>query len=216
MASPEAIHLPREMRELRQQRILLEDQLRRLSSLHDGRDVAQLGDPQVGETALAGAEEVARAAQFQIPLGQPEAIVGFGHELQPLAHIWIGRPGDQRTVARLLPTPHTAPELVQLGQTKAIGVLDHHDGGVGHVDADLDDCGAHQYLAFAGGKGAHDLILLAAGHSPVKQSHLQLGEDLFLQALVLRCGGAGVQVFALFHQRVDDVGLAALPQPRGG
>ena len=27
---------------------------------------------------------------------------------------------------------------MQLGQTQALGILDHHQAGVGHVDADLD------------------------------------------------------------------------------
>ena len=33
--------------------------------------------------------------------------------------------------------PDAAPQLVELCQAEALGVLDHHDAGLRHVDADL-------------------------------------------------------------------------------
>jgi hypothetical protein len=39
-----------------------------------------------------------------------------------------------------------AAQLVQLRQAEALGVLDHHQAGVGHVHADLDHRGGHQHL----------------------------------------------------------------------
>jgi hypothetical protein len=38
-------------------------------------------------------------------------------------------------------------------------MLDHHDRGVGHIDADLDDRGRYQDLRLTGGERAHDPIL---------------------------------------------------------
>jgi CDP-6-deoxy-D-xylo-4-hexulose-3-dehydrase len=39
----------------------------------------------------------------------------------------------------MLPAPDATAELVQLGDTEAVGVDDDHDRRVGHVDPDLDD-----------------------------------------------------------------------------
>jgi hypothetical protein len=38
---------------------------------------------------------------------------------------------------------------VELGEAEALGVLDDDDGGVGHVDADLDDGGGDEHTRFA-------------------------------------------------------------------
>ena len=40
-------------------------------------------------------------------------------------------------------------QLVQLGQAEALGVLDHHHGGVRHVDADFDHGGRNQNIQLA-------------------------------------------------------------------
>lgn len=37
-------------------------------------------------------------------------------------------------------------QLVQLCQAQALGVLDDHQAGVGHVDTDLDHRGGHQQM----------------------------------------------------------------------
>ncbi len=37
-----------------------------------------------------------------------------------------------------------AAQLMELGETEALGMLDDHDGGLGHVDAHLDHRGRYQ------------------------------------------------------------------------
>ena len=44
---------------------------------------------------------------------------------------------------------------MELGQAEALGVLNHHDGGRRHIDADLDHGGGDQELALAGRKPRH-------------------------------------------------------------
>ena len=39
----------------------------------------------------------------------------------------------------MLAAPDATAQLVKLRETEALGMLDHHQAGVGHIDADLDD-----------------------------------------------------------------------------
>ena len=52
--------------------------------------------------------------------------------------------GHQEAVALRRAAAHAPAKLVQLGQSEALGLLDHHDAGVGYVHADLDDGGRDQ------------------------------------------------------------------------
>ena len=54
---------------------------------------------------------------------------------------------EQQAGRRLGAAPDAAAQLVELRQPEALGVLDHHDGRVRHVDADLDHRGGDQDAA---------------------------------------------------------------------
>ena len=88
-----------------------------------------------------------------------------------------------------------------------VGALDQHDGGVGHIHADLDDGGGDQDIILAVAEGQHDGVLLFGLHAPVQETQFQLAEDLLLQAGMFLRGGEQFALFALFHQRVDNEGL---------
>ena len=47
-------------------------------------------------------------------------------------------PRSSRQIAALLAAPDPAAQLVELGEAEALGMLDHHQRRIGHVDADLD------------------------------------------------------------------------------
>jgi hypothetical protein len=59
---------------------------------------------------------------------------------------------------------------VELGQAQAFGILDHHQAGIGHIDADLDHGGRHQQLDLAGAELGHDRLFLGRLHPPVDQA----------------------------------------------
>ncbi len=96
---------------------------------------------------------------------------------------------------------------MQLRETKAFGVLDHHDGGFRHVDADLDHRGGDEKLRIAGGKARHGGVLLRPLHAAMHQVDL-LAETLaqFFEALLR---GREIDLFGFLDQRADPVG--ALP-----
>ena len=70
--------------------------------------------------------------------------------------------------ARHAATAHATAQLVQGSQTKALAVLDDHDGGVGHVDAHLDHRSRDEHVNLATLEGIDNLVLLPRWHAAVK------------------------------------------------
>ena len=56
--------------------------------------------------------------------------------------------------------PDPTAQLVQLADAEAVGIHHHHHGGIGYIDADLDDGGADQHIDLAGPKAGHHGVLL--------------------------------------------------------
>ena len=128
---------------------------------------------------LARAEQRALTAQAQVLFGQREAVAAGRHrgEALPgqavLASVLGHRAGSTNS-GRSPPDP--APELVQLGHAEAIGALDDHHRGLGHVHPHLDHRGGHQHLDLAGPEPRHDLFPDRRRHLPVQQADRQSGQ----------------------------------------
>ena len=98
-------------------------------------------------------------------------------EVLDVAHRLEPRPGDfaegcaveEQAGGTRRTASYPAPELMQLGQSEAFRMLDHHDRRVGHVDADLDDSGGDQHGNLAGAETLHRAVLLRRAHPPVDQ-----------------------------------------------
>ena len=140
----------------------------------------QVGKAQHGVARLAGAQKFAGAANLQVAPGDLKAVIGLGHSAQALA----GRLTQARRVAgrikqhagRCRSTPPHAPaQLVQLAQAKALGVVDHHERGVGHVHAYFNYRGADQHGGAALHKLGHHRLLLVARQARMQQAHGELG-----------------------------------------
>ena len=65
---------------------------------------------------------------------------------------------------------------MQLRQAHALGVFDHHQGGVGHIYADFDDGGGDQDVQTACGKLRHDFGFFGSLHAPVYQADVEFGQ----------------------------------------
>ena len=55
----------------------------------------------------------------------------------------------------MLTSAHAPAQLVQLREAKTLGVLDHHDCGIGHIHADFYDCCRDQRIQVAASEGRH-------------------------------------------------------------
>ena len=71
-----------------------------------------------------------------------------------------------------------AAQLMQLRQPEPFGVLDDHDGGVRHVDADLDHGGRDEDVHLPCGERPHDAVLLLRAQPAVQQREPVLREHL--------------------------------------
>jgi hypothetical protein len=114
------------------------------------------------QPALLRAEDVTRTPDLEIFLRDPKAVAGFLHNLEPLPALQALGLADQHAVGRMLTPPDAAPQLMQLRQPETLGVLDQHDGGIGHIDPDLDHRRGQQDLDFSGAKIGHHLLFFVA------------------------------------------------------
>ena len=97
---------------------------------------------------------------------------------------------------------------MQLRQPETLGILDHHGGRLGHIDADFDDGGRDQQFQSAGLEVGHRLVLVRPLHAAMHQPHLAL--ELHRQLLETILGGGKVNDLAFFHQRAHPIGAVAL------
>ena len=98
---------------------------------------------------------------------------------------------------------------MKLGKAEALGMVEHHHGGIGNVHAHFDHGGGDQGVDFTIAEAAHHLFLFLGGEPAVHEPHLIAGEALapFSERLG---GGFRLERLAFLHQRIDEVGLAAL------
>ena len=196
------------------QLIVLRQQLSRggLRLVQQQHIAVEIGDLQHGQTVLPLAEEIAGTPELQILLRDLEAVVGVRQGLQSPLRLLAAALSHQHAVALGPAAAYAAPQLVQLAQTEALGVLHHHQRGVGHVHAHLHHRGGHQNVRLAGGKGRHDGFLLPDLHLAVQHRDPQIGEGLLLQGSGIGRHGLPLvgEVVAVAHQRTHDEYLMAL------
>ena len=159
--------------------------------------------------ALLPAEKFARPAQAQVRARDLEPVGGFEHHFQSLACPLRQRSlveQDAHALVRTAPDP--AAQLMQLRKTETLRMFDHHQRGVGHIDAHLDDGGSHQHLRGAGDEVGHHGGLFVGFHAPMHQPDFEIGQ-LRGEVLVGFHRGLEFEGFGLLDQRAHPVHLAA-------
>jgi len=78
---------------------------------------------------------------------------------------------------------------MELRETEPLGVLDHHDRGVGDVDTYFHDRGGDENLHFVFAETLHDFIFFFAGEAAMQEAEAQFGKNLAGEALVFFHGG---------------------------
>src|SRR6185437_11665926 len=98
---------------------------------------------------LAGAEEFAGAAKFEVELGDVEPVLCSHHLVETALSFGCdvsGGVGHEHAVGFRGTAADASAELVELREAEALSVFYDHDVSVGHVYADLDDCGGDQHV----------------------------------------------------------------------
>ncbi len=143
---------------------------------------------------LFRAEQVARAAYFQIPHGNLKArakLRKFAYGLQTLLRRFLQHfvpPVHQVCISNAVAAPHPSPELVKLGQTHAVGVLYDNRIHVGNVHACFDDGRADQNVQFPADKFFHDVFQFPFRHLPMRIGNAGMGNQLLQTKRLLADG----------------------------
>src|SRR5205814_3534474 len=126
----------------------LEHLCRRFDRLRDERGVAlQIREAQQRLAALPLAQILAGATQLEIALRDLETIGALEDDRQPVAGSLRQRVAEKQDAYAFARAAADAPaQLMQLREAEAFGTLDHHERGIGHVDADFDHRGADEKL----------------------------------------------------------------------
>ena len=131
----------------------------------------------------------------------------FAHHFQPRARQCAQRLGKhQHARAGRRTAPHPAAQLVQLCQTHPLGVLNHHQAGIGHVHAHFNHRGRHQNMQPAGNKFCHHRRFFGRLHAPMHQTDRQPGQSS-LQPRQRVSGRLQLQRLAFLNQRANPIGL---------
>ena len=131
---------------------------------------------------------------------------------QPRLAVVVGPRATSSAGARPLAAPDATAQLVELREAEALGVLDHHQGRVRHVDADLDHGRRDQHLRL--GPRAKRAIARARSprvEAPVHEVDAARREAPRepLDSLASRRAGRSSR---FLDERVDDVDLLAARQ----
>src|SRR5579871_914287 len=98
------------------------------------------GEAKAGHSGLSGAEHVAFAPEFQVLLGDAEAVLGRAHDFKPRHARFAQRTPVEKEARRAAGSAaDAAAELVKLGEAETLGMFDDHDRRLGDVDAHFDD-----------------------------------------------------------------------------
>src|SRR6478735_2259950 len=134
--------------------------------------------------ALRLAEQVAGAADLQVAhrdLEPRTEVGGLADRLQPLVGL-LGQPGlgrvEQVGVGPAAAAADAAAQLVHLAEAEQVGPLDDERVHGRHVDAALDDRGAHEDVVAAFPEVDDDLLERALVHLPVGDGDARLGDQL--------------------------------------
>ena len=101
---------------------------------------------------------------------------------------------DQDTNPPVLTTTNTTPQLMQLGQTKTLGILYHHHRGIWNINTHLDHRSTHQKVYLIPREGLHNRVFFIGLHTTMKQGGLKPLEAL-LEFLKPFCGGFQINLF---------------------
>src|SRR5258708_406674 len=101
---------------------------------------------------------------------------------------------------------------MELRHPESVGVLDDHESGIGHIDADFNNGSADEKVEVMQTEGFHDPIFFRLVHAPMQQTEPEFMEGAGLQRRVGLCRGLCILVFLLGYQRTNDVSLASLSE----
>ena len=129
-------------------------------------------------SCLPSSEKFSRTPDLQVGFSNSKAVVSFLEDFQALSGDLSGScRSKEKTIGLSGSAPHASSKLMELGESESLRVLDDHDGGVGDVDAHLDDGGRDEEVDLAAREVRHHGCLVLGGQASVEQPQAQPGES---------------------------------------
>ena len=145
---------------------LLSSQFQELSVPYNIRE-QELGHPR-----LAGPEKLTRSPNFKILFRNLESILGLAQDVDTLVCLLRAQIfGHQNAESRVLTTPDSSSELMELRETESLGMLDHHEGSAGNIDTHFDYSCRDKHLNFTRPELAHEPAFFLHIEPTVHQHH---------------------------------------------
>ena len=178
----------------------------------------EVGKAQQRRARLTCPQELTRPANVQVAPGNFKTILRLGHGFEARARGLaqagrVTRGIQQHTGRGRRTAPDPAAQLVQLRQAKALGMLNDHERGIGHIHTHLNHGGADQHAGLPGVKALHHGFFLRLRDARMQQRHLgarQGGAERFMGF----GGVAQIQRLAFFDERAHPVDLSAFVELR--
>src|SRR5207344_3346109 len=146
------------------------------------------------EARLARSQELTFSADLEVASGELEAIRGRHHRLEPLDRAFrelLTCPRDEQAVRLLCSTADAPTQLVELGETEAVGLLNDHHSGVRHVHANLDDRRRDEHVEFTALEARHQVTPLGGPQLPVDAADPEVAKLVLAEPVRLVLGSAG-------------------------
>lgn len=156
-------------------RIVGKDRFGFLSGDGDEARVFEVTHCDIGKSGLAESEERSRSSEFQIFFREKESVAAFDQCLKTLTLGIFSR--KKETIRGFRSATDTPPELMQLGKSESVGVLDNHHSCIGDVDTDFDDGCGDEYMDISVLKLSHYVFFFSRFHFSIEESHGKFGKD---------------------------------------
>ena len=139
----------------------------------DGGDLTALGCP----------EQVARTPDLQIAHGNPKTCAEL-RVLTDRLHPATSLPNHHHVawkhqigIGLLTTTADTPPELVEIGESEAVGAVDDDRVGIGDIKTAFDDRCGNQNIGLPFHEALHHSLQLPLLHLPVTDKHTRSGTE---------------------------------------
>jgi len=137
---------------------------------HQSDDAGRIAHPQAHHAGLPLAVDLARPRRRRSSSAMLNpSLVAARKPVGPRSRDPARRSASGNSTPAL--PSHAAAQLVQLRQAEALGILDDDDRGARHIHAHFQHGGGNQNVELAGTKSRHHLLLIAARHLAVQQTH---------------------------------------------
>ncbi len=177
-----------------------------LGKLEEPHVSKKMGNLEIRHSRLPCPEQLSWPPQLQIPFSELKTIRPLHHGLKSGRALLGEVPAVNQEADRLgLGPPDPSPNLMQLREAKAIGMLYHHRRRPRNIHSHLHHRGGHQDLNLPIAEGVHDPAFFLCPHPAVDTTDAAVTKSPFLELGGHTRRRLQIGLLTLFHEGTDHV-----------